>query len=86
MIAATALKAIVFLHTYISLALVETFFIDWERPHLASIISANPTTGGLNENRSYEPTNLELSAVEFQENEPNKNLSKKSQYNPIVIW
>lgn len=96
MIAATVLKAVVFLHTYISLALVETFFIDWERPRLASIISAtnDSTPGGLIENRSREPTMFELSSpigsIQASGTESNitrnKNLSKKSQLNPIVIW
>lgn len=86
MTAATSLKAIVFLHTYISLSFVETFFIDWERPRLTSVVSVNNITSDYNEIRSSEPTIFEISSKELPANESTKNLSKKTQYNPIVIW
>lgn len=50
MISAAALKLVSLLHTYATLALTETFFIDWERPRATA-------------DRSRETTMLDISTA-----------------------
>lgn len=96
MIMAAALKCIVFLHTYIQLSLIETFFIDWERPRLSPfLISKNSETipnpisrefGGGGGSGAEMVEQEDSTYLSFGKLASGREKKKPFSSNPIVIW
>lgn len=72
-IISAALNAIVLLHSYISLALVETFFIDWERPRYSL-------------EQSRDATMMDMATTTGDGVTPTPQQQKPRKHNPVVIW
>jgi hypothetical protein len=72
MISALGLKGIALIHKMLTLILVKTFFIDWERPRLNNYFNKN-------ENNNFEIIKKEEDEIKGNNNNNNNN-------NSVVIW
>lgn len=79
-ISATALKAIAMIHMYISLTLVETFFIDWERPKVVLDVWSEGSKGAMTSDAS---SSLSLNGVETSYTAEKSNHKRIKQ---PIIW
>ncbi|KAI1718517.1 meckelin (Transmembrane protein 67) domain-containing protein [Ditylenchus destructor] len=79
-ISATALKLVVLIHNCVDLALVETFFIDWERPRVSVERSRDPTFN------TGTQLDIQPSNPSFDGSTSAITQSKGRKEPPVVIW